>query len=95
MPVCQPASDCQTKTLPPGRPPQERLLSVAEAAKVKGMSKSQIRLRIARGELRVYVVPPPPPPPPPKRGRRPVQFVDVQDLEALIKPATDRKAVKP
>jgi len=70
--------------------PEDRRLTVAEAAKAAGLTVSQVWVRINAGKLRAHRIalqPLPPPPPRNKRGKRPFVFVDIRDLEALIEPA--------
>ncbi len=76
-----PAPDCQAKpsTL---RPPKDRLRSLAQASRISSLSEAQLRRRIKNGTLKAWVVPPPPPPLT-VRGRKPIVFVDVKDLEVL------------
>jgi hypothetical protein len=70
---------------PPDLPPEDRRITVAEAARAAGLTIPQIWSRITTGKLRAHVIPPPPPPPPRnKRGRRPSTFIDRAELEALI-----------
>ena len=72
---------------PPDLPPEERRLTVAEAARAANLTVPQVWSRITSGKLRAHVIPPPPVNK--KRGRRPSTFIDLKDLEALIKPATE------
>jgi hypothetical protein len=71
--------------------PPERRLTVAEAARAANLTVPQVWSRINTGKLWAHVIPPPPVNKKrgKKRGRRPSNFIDLKDLEALIKPAAE------
>ena len=74
---------------PTDLPPEDRRLTVAEAAKAAGLTVPQVWSRINTGKLRAHVIPPPPVNK--KRGRRPYTFIDLKDLEVLIGPTAEVK----
>jgi len=77
---------------PADQPPEDRYLTVAEAAKAAGLTIPQVWARINTGKLRAHrITLQPLPPPKNKRGQRPRAFIDLQDLEALIKPPAGLK----
>ncbi len=78
---------------PTDLPPEDRRLTVAEAARAAGLTIAQIWARINTGKLQAYrITPEPLPPPPPrrKRGPRPSVFIDLKDLEALNEPVVGK-----
>lgn len=77
---------------PPDLPPEDRRLTVAEAARAAGLIIPQVWSRINTGKLRAHVIPPPPPRN--KRGRRPSTFIDRAELENLIEPAAGLKGAR-
>jgi hypothetical protein len=85
MPKLYRARQLSRPSYAPANLPEDRRLTVAVAAKAANLTVPQIWYRITTGKLQVHVIPPPPPPPRNKRGRRPSTFIDLKDLEALIK----------